>query len=100
MLPIILEAAIRSMVLTAVIWLGLTALRITNPHILIAAWQLVLLVSLLMPFLVGSVRIPVPSAALPIYPNRLLRPSARQCSIGVHLAHTFISRLPRSCCSD
>ena len=66
MLPVILEAAIRSMALAGVIWLGLKALRIANPHILMAAWQMVLLASLLMPLLVGWVAFPVLSAALPI----------------------------------
>ena len=66
MLPVILEAAIRSMALAGVIWLGLNALRIANPHILMAAWQMVLLASLLMPLLVGWVAFPVLSAALPL----------------------------------
>jgi hypothetical protein len=66
MLPVILEAAIRSMVLAVAIWLGLKTLRVRNPHILMAAWQMVLVVSLLMPFLVGWAKLPLPSAALPI----------------------------------
>jgi beta-lactamase regulating signal transducer with metallopeptidase domain len=52
MLPILLEAAIRSLILAAVVWLGLTLLRVRNPHIQMAVWQLVLAASLSMPFLV------------------------------------------------
>ena len=52
MLPILLEAAIRSLILAAVVWLGLTLLRVRNPHIQMAMWQLVLAASLSMPFLV------------------------------------------------
>jgi beta-lactamase regulating signal transducer with metallopeptidase domain len=67
MLPIILEAAIRSMVLVVAILLGLKLLRVRNPHILMAAWQMVLVTSLLMPFLVGWATFPLPSATLPIH---------------------------------
>jgi hypothetical protein len=35
-----------------VVWLGLTLLRVRNPHIQMAVWQLVLAASLSMPFLV------------------------------------------------
>src|SRR5580704_16096514 len=66
MLPVVLEAAIRSMVLAAAIWLGLKVLRVRNPHVLMATWQTVLVVSLLMPFLVGWAKLHLPSAALPI----------------------------------
>jgi beta-lactamase regulating signal transducer with metallopeptidase domain len=51
MLSILLEAAIRSLMLASVVWLGLAALRVRNPHIQMAAWQLVLAASLLMPVL-------------------------------------------------
>jgi beta-lactamase regulating signal transducer with metallopeptidase domain len=44
----------------------LQVLRVSNPHILTAVWRLVLIVSLLMPFLAGWATFPVPSAALPI----------------------------------
>ena len=66
MLPVILEAAIRSMVLAVPIWLGLKVLRVRNPHVLMTTWQTVLVVSLLMPFLVGWAKLHLPSAALPI----------------------------------
>jgi len=66
MLPVILEAAIRSMALAVAIWLGLKVLRVRNPHILMATWQSVLVVSLLMPFLLGWAKVPLPPATLPI----------------------------------
>ena len=66
MLPIILDAAIRSTVLAAAVFLGLKLFRITNPHIQMAAWQLVLMTSLLMPFLIESMAFTLPAATLPI----------------------------------
>ena len=53
MLAIVVEAAIRSSVLIVPIWIGLKALRVTNPHILMSIWRLVMLVSLASPLLVG-----------------------------------------------
>jgi beta-lactamase regulating signal transducer with metallopeptidase domain len=55
MLPVVLEAAVRSTVVILVVLLALKALRVRNPHVLMAAWQMVLAASLLMPFLVGLV---------------------------------------------
>jgi beta-lactamase regulating signal transducer with metallopeptidase domain len=66
MLPVILEAAIRSMVLAGAVWLGLKALRITNPHILMAAWQMVLVASLFMPLLACWAAFPVSPTVLPL----------------------------------
>jgi beta-lactamase regulating signal transducer with metallopeptidase domain len=66
MLPIILEAALRSMVLVVLVALALQALRVRSPHILMAAWQMVLVVSLLMPFLVGWTKHTPAPAGLPI----------------------------------
>ncbi|MFH0299717.1 M56 family metallopeptidase [Bradyrhizobium sp. 31Argb] len=53
MLAIVLEAAIRSSVLIMAIWIGLKALRIFNPHILMSTWRLVLIASLASPLIVG-----------------------------------------------
>ena len=66
MLPIILEAAIRSAVLVVVIWLGLRLLRVRNPHVLMAVWQMTLAASLLMPFLLSWPTITLPAATLPL----------------------------------
>jgi beta-lactamase regulating signal transducer with metallopeptidase domain len=68
MLAIVIEAAIRSSLLIVAIWIGLKALRIGNPHILMSTWRLVLFASLASPFLVGrpifSVGADVPPALL------------------------------------
>lgn len=68
MLSMIVEAAIRSMVLIVLILLALKALRVRNPHVQMAAWQVVLVASLLMPFLVGWARFTPMAASLPIPP--------------------------------
>jgi len=65
MLAIIVEAAVRSLVFAATIWLALKAFRVTNPHIEMAAWRLVLFGSLAMPFLGGLPSFPVPTGTLP-----------------------------------
>jgi beta-lactamase regulating signal transducer with metallopeptidase domain len=68
MLAIVIEAAIRSSVLIVAIWIGLKALRISNPHILMSTWRLVLIACLASPFMVGrpifSVGADVPPALL------------------------------------
>jgi beta-lactamase regulating signal transducer with metallopeptidase domain len=66
MLPIILDAAIRSAILVVAVFLGLRLFRITNPHIQMAAWQMVLAISLLMPFLIEWTAFTLPPAILPI----------------------------------
>jgi len=66
MLPVILEAAVRSLVLGVAVWLAVTVLRVTNPHILTAIWRIVLIASLLTPFLIGRATLQLPAAGLPI----------------------------------
>ena len=66
MLALIVEAAIRSLLLGAAIWLGLKLLRVTNPHVLMAVWQLVLVLSLCMPMLVDWAKHMPPAASLQI----------------------------------
>lgn len=68
MLPVILEAAVRSTVLIVAIWLGLKLLRVRNPNILMAAWRLALFASLLMPVMAGWTIFFWPPAALPFLP--------------------------------
>lgn len=53
MLAILIEAAIRSSILIASLWIGLKALRVSNPHILVSVWRLAVLVSLTSLLLVG-----------------------------------------------
>jgi beta-lactamase regulating signal transducer with metallopeptidase domain len=66
MLPIIVEAALRSTVLTLVVLLALKALRLSNPHIQMTAWRTVLAASLLMPFFAGWAKLPLAPAGLTI----------------------------------
>lgn len=80
MLPIIVEAAIRSMVLVAAVWVGLTLLRITNPHVLMSVWQLVLGTSLVMPFVVGWATFPLPQTPMAFH--------------GLHQIHQMLSSDP------
>jgi beta-lactamase regulating signal transducer with metallopeptidase domain len=66
MLPVVLDAAVRSALLLVVVLLVLKALRVRNPHILMAAWQMLLAASLSMPLLVTLARLAVPSHGLPL----------------------------------
>jgi beta-lactamase regulating signal transducer with metallopeptidase domain len=67
MINLIVEAALRSLALAALVWLVAKALRIRNPHIEKAIWTTVLLGALAMPALMQytlSPQIPIASNAL------------------------------------
>src|SRR3954463_16038625 len=66
MLVLLIEAAVRSIVLAAVVWIGLRVWRVRNPHLELNAWTLVLAAAVALPFLVNwrVVQIPVPAALL------------------------------------
>ena len=67
MINLIVEAALRSLALAALVWLAVKALRIRNPHIEKAIWTTVLLGALAMPALMQyrlSPQIPLASNAL------------------------------------
>jgi beta-lactamase regulating signal transducer with metallopeptidase domain len=66
MLPVVVDAAVRSALLLVVVLLALKALRVRNPHILMAAWQMVLAASLSMPLLVALARLALPPHGLPV----------------------------------
>jgi beta-lactamase regulating signal transducer with metallopeptidase domain len=66
MLPVVVDAAVRSALLLVVVLLALKALRVRNPHILMAAWQMVLAASLSMPLLVVLARLTLPPHGLPV----------------------------------
>jgi TonB family protein len=51
MMAIIVEAALRSLLIGVIVWLAATALRLRNPHVLRTLWTGVLVVALLMPAL-------------------------------------------------
>jgi beta-lactamase regulating signal transducer with metallopeptidase domain len=62
MLALLLESALRSLLLGAAVWLGLKLFRVRNPHALMTAWTLVLVASLAMPALMRLVTVTVPAA--------------------------------------
>lgn len=62
MLALLLESALRSLLLGAAVWLGLKFLRVKNPHAHMTAWTLVLVASLAMPALMRLVTITIPDA--------------------------------------
>jgi len=64
MLAIVLDGAVRSALLLVVVLLALKALRVRNPHVLMAAWQMVLAASLSMPLLVALARLALPAPGL------------------------------------
>jgi len=63
MLALLLESALRSLLLGGAVWLGLKLLRVKNPHAQMTAWTLVLVASLAMPALMRLVTVTIPAAA-------------------------------------
>lgn len=64
-MTLLAEAALRSSLLTAAVWLALKLFRISNPHTQMAAWSGVLLASLAMPLLMRW----APAETLPVPPD-------------------------------
>jgi beta-lactamase regulating signal transducer with metallopeptidase domain len=62
MLALLLESALRSLLLGAAVWLGLKFLRVKNPHAQMTAWTLVLVASITMPALMRLVTVTIPDA--------------------------------------
>ncbi|HEX3441980.1 MAG TPA: M56 family metallopeptidase [Pseudolabrys sp.] len=62
MLALLLESALRSLLLGAAVWLGLKFLRVKNPHAQMTAWTLVLVASMAMPALMRLVTVTIPDA--------------------------------------
>jgi hypothetical protein len=65
-LALLAESALRSLLLGAAVWLVLRCLRVRNPQAHMTAWTVVLIASLLMPVLMRSLSVPLPST-----PSRL-----------------------------
>src|SRR5262249_8503262 len=61
MLALLLESALRSLLLGGAVWLGLKLLRVKNPHAHMTAWTLVLVASLAMPALMRLVTVTIPA---------------------------------------
>ena len=66
MLSLLLEAALRSLLLGAIVWFGLKLLRIRDPRAQMTAWIVVLLASLSMPVLMRCMVVSLPTAAPPL----------------------------------
>jgi beta-lactamase regulating signal transducer with metallopeptidase domain len=62
MLALLLESALRSLLLGGAVWLGLRVFRVRNPHVQMTAWTLVLVASLAMPALMRLVTVTLPAA--------------------------------------
>jgi BlaR1 peptidase M56/Domain of unknown function (DUF3471) len=69
MLALLLESALRSLMLGGAVWLGLALLRVRNPRAHMTAWTVVLVASLAMPGLMHhlTVTIPAPAPALHLF---------------------------------
>lgn len=76
MMSLLLESAVRSLVLGAAIWLGLRVLRVRSPAIQSLVWTVALIASLAMPALIAAMEHTapaVPVAALPYVPGPVLQ---------------------------
>ncbi|HEV3184890.1 MAG TPA: M56 family metallopeptidase [Xanthobacteraceae bacterium] len=66
MLALLAESALRSLLLGGAVWIGLTLLRVKNPHVQMTAWTVVLLASLAMPGLMRLLTVTVAEAPPPL----------------------------------
>jgi hypothetical protein len=63
MLALLMEAALRSLLLGVAVWLGLRVFRVQSPHFQMTAWIVVLAASLAMPVLMrGGLTVTLPAA--------------------------------------
>jgi TonB family protein len=73
MIALVLEAALRSLALTAVVWLAMLAVRPRNPHLHKTVWTTVVLASIAMPFLLAfSVAPQISAPAVVLAPASVL----------------------------
>jgi hypothetical protein len=61
MLALLMEAALRSLLLGLAVWLGLRIFRVHSPHLQMTAWTVVLVASLAMPMLMQGLTVRVPA---------------------------------------
>ena len=66
MLEMLVGAALRSLLLAAVVGLGLRLCRTRNPHVRLRAWTVVLVASLFMPAVTGLAGLALPDIAVPV----------------------------------
>lgn len=65
-LPVLAEAALRSVVLGGVVWASLNLFRVRNPHLQMVSWILVLVASVSMPLLMRWTMVTVTVDSLPM----------------------------------
>jgi hypothetical protein len=65
-LPVLVEAALRAVVLGCVVWVSLALFRVRNPHLQMISWILVLVASLSMPLLMRWTMVTITVDALPV----------------------------------
>ena len=66
MLSILAEAALRSLLLGSLVWLGLKLCRVRNPQAQMTAWLIVLAASLAMPFVMHEPTVTLTVAEAPL----------------------------------
>jgi hypothetical protein len=88
MLALLLESALRSLMLGVAVWLGLALLRVRNPRAQMTAWTVVLVASLAMPVLMHHLTVTVPAPAPPLHlfesPSPALGPLSEQSEVPAH----------------
>jgi beta-lactamase regulating signal transducer with metallopeptidase domain len=90
MIPAIVEAALRSLALAVMVWIGIAAFRIKNPQQEKVVWTVVLASALAMPVLqrwglaptIPTLSVPLPAIALHAFP---LRASSVPLAFGMYL---------------
>jgi hypothetical protein len=75
MLALLLESALRSLMLGAAVWLGLALLRLRNPRTHMTAWTVALVASLTMPVLMHHLTVTIPTPAPPFHLFESLSPA-------------------------
>jgi beta-lactamase regulating signal transducer with metallopeptidase domain len=75
MLALLLESALRLLVLGGAVWLGLRLLRVRNPHVQMTVWSVVLLASLSMPALMRWMTVTIPVGPPPAQLARIVSAS-------------------------
>jgi beta-lactamase regulating signal transducer with metallopeptidase domain len=76
MLALLIESALRLLLLGGAVWLGLKLFRLRNPQVQMTAWSVVLIASLAMPLLMRCVTVPLPASPPPSELARFVGASA------------------------
>jgi beta-lactamase regulating signal transducer with metallopeptidase domain len=87
MLALLIESALRLLLLGGAVWLGLKLFRVRNPHVQMTVWSVVLIASLAMPLFMHCVTVPLPASPSPA-------PLARLVGASADFAPAVLSPLP------